>query len=309
MQPEMTAHEIANEIGVRQIQSRVYGEGETFVMVEGKTDEVLWEEFRSREGCTLYPAQGKDKIIAALEVTMKRRMNGIAGIVDADYWLITEADELGTENLLYDRCFPDMESLLLNSDALKKLLRNHLYRFDIEIEKVHDFAEKLRTEAQRLASEFGYFRLVNYVGDYGVSFKEIWKKYRHGDFILMRENTQEFNREDFCVKLKEICPHVSGFDLLTEVEQFSQQYPPGEIQLCQGHDFVATLAYLLPILFKFEFNEDLSESMKIAFEDRLLSASLRSAYDYGYFRETALFDCIQEWEDKNSPYRILKTEN
>ena len=30
------------------------------------------------------------------------------------------------------------------------------------------------------------------------------------------------------------------------------------IQLCQGHDFVATTAYMLPILFKTEFNEDLA---------------------------------------------------
>ena len=100
MLPEMTAHEIANEIGIRQIQSRIYGEGETFVMVEGKTDQVLWEEFRAKEDCTLYPAKGKDKIIAALEISKSRGYRGIAGIVDLDYWLITESDELATDNLL-----------------------------------------------------------------------------------------------------------------------------------------------------------------------------------------------------------------
>lgn len=306
MLPKWSPQAISNIICKQQIQSRIYGEGETFVMVEGKTDHVFWEEYRSKEDCTIYPVKGKGRIVAALNITKKRGNRGVAGIVDGDYWLITDADELGTENLLYDKCFPDMESLLLNSNALKKLLRNHLYRFDIE--RVHEFAEKLKAEAQRLASEFGYFRLLNYIGNYGISFKEMWKKYCHGDFILVGKRTREFNREDFCVKLKEICPHVLEYDLLTEIDQLRQQYPAGEIQLCQGHDFVATLAYILPNLYKSEFQEDVPDNMKMSFHDKLLSASLRSAYEYGYFKETSLFDCIQKWEVENTLYRILKPD-
>lgn len=306
MLPDMTPHEIANEIGSRQIHSRIYGEGETFVMVEGKTDQVLWEEFRSREDCTLYPTQGKDKIIAALQVLKKREKRGVAGIIDLDYMLICASNERDMPNLLYDDCFPDSETLVLNSDALKKLLRNHLHRF--EIAQVHEFAEKLREEAQRLASEFGYFRLLNYIENYGISFKNFWKRYRHGDFILIEERIKDINREDFCVKLKEICPHVSEFDLLMEVDNLRQQYPPGDIQLCQGHDLVATVAYLLPILYRWEFQEDLPENMTMAFHHSLLSASLRSAYEYRYFRETSLFNCIRSWESANSPYRILKPD-
>ena len=49
MIPDPTPDEIVNEINTRQIYSRIYDEGETFVMVEGKTDHVLWEEYRSRK--------------------------------------------------------------------------------------------------------------------------------------------------------------------------------------------------------------------------------------------------------------------
>ena len=87
--------------------------------------------------------------------------------MDADYWLITESDELSTENLLYDGCHPDMESILLSSPAMKKVLRNNLSNFDIE--KIHALADTVDCEAQRLAMEFGYFRLLNHIEDSAVS--------------------------------------------------------------------------------------------------------------------------------------------
>ncbi|MCY3864429.1 MAG: DUF4435 domain-containing protein [Chloroflexi bacterium] len=300
MLPEMTAHEIANEIGVRQIHSRIYGEGETFALVEGKTDEVLWEEFRSREDCTLIPAQGKDKILAALEVTEARDMRGVAGIVDLDYWLITKADELGTDNLLYDDCCPDMESIVLCSPALKKVLRNELYNFDIE--ETHRLADKLACEALRLAMEFGYFRLLNYLNCYGL----------HCNSICFEEvidsDTLELDRELVASKLTGDKPEMTGADLLRQVDDLREKYPPANIQLCRGKDVVAIMAYILPNLFCAEFGEDLPHDMKAAFREKALSIRLRSAYDSSYFKGTSLFNCIRSWESTNSPYKILKPD-
>lgn len=300
MLPEMTAHEIANEIGVRQIHSRIYGEGETFVMVEGKTDEVLWEEYRSREDCTLYPAYGKDKIINALEVARKREMRGVAGIVDLDYWLITNADELATDNLLYDDCCPDMESIVLSSPALKKVLRNELYNFDIE--EVHEFAGKLACEALRLAMEFGYFRLLNYLNCYGL----------HCNSICFEEvidsDTLELDRELVASKLAGGKPEMTGADLLRQVDDLREKYPPDSIQLCRGKDVVAIMAYILPNLFQSVFEEALPLEATTAFREKALSIRLRSAYDSAYFKGTSLFDSIRSWESTNSPYKILKPD-
>ncbi len=300
MLPEMTAHEIANEIGVRQIQSRIYGEGETFVMVEGKTDEVLWEEFRAKEDCTLFPTQGRDKIIKALHVTKKREMRGVAGIVDGDYWLITDADELGTDNLLYDDCCPDMELILLSSPALKKVLRNELYNFDIE--EIHKFADKLKCEAQRLATEYGYFRLLNHLYEYGL----------HCNSICFDEvidsDTLELDRELVASKLTGDKPAMTGADLLKQVDDLRKLYPSDNIQLCRGKDVVAIMAYILPTLFQAQFGADFPHDIKAAFREKALSIRLRSAYDSAYFKGTSLFSCIRLWESANSPYRILNLD-
>ncbi|MDE2858227.1 MAG: DUF4435 domain-containing protein [Chloroflexota bacterium] len=298
MLPEMTAQEIATEIGLRQIHGRIYGEGETFVMVEGKTDELLWEEFRAKDDCTLYPAKGKDKIIAALEVAKKREMRGIAGIVDADYWLVTNAEELGTENLLYDDCCPDMESILLHSPALRKVLR-HSINAD-EIEQLHAFADTLKIEAQRLATELGYFRLLNHLNDYGLRCNSI----RFAEVI--DRDTLELDRDLVASKLAGDLAGITSEDLLRQVAELREQYPPGNAQLCRGKDVVGIMAFILPILFKSEFGNDLSAAMTAPVQDKGLSKYLRIAYEFGYFKETSLFDCICKWEDDNKPYRIIR---
>ena len=50
---------------------------------------------------------------------------------------------------------------MLNSPALRKVLRHSIKTDDIEL--LHEFADKLKIEAQRLAMEFGYFRLLNHI--------------------------------------------------------------------------------------------------------------------------------------------------
>ncbi len=298
MPPEMTPHEIANEIGVRQIQSRIYGEGETFVMVEGKTDHVLWEEYRAKEDCTLYPAQGKDKIIAALDITKKRGLGGVAGIVDADYWLITDAKELGSENLLYDDCCPDMESLLLDSDALKKVLRHSI---DIEdIEEIHGFAEKLVTEARRIASEFGYFRLLNHLTDYWLHCNSI-----RFDEVIDYDKLG-LDSELVASKLAGDKPAITAQDLMQQVDELRDKYPSENPQLCRGKDIVAIISVILPILFKREFEDESSTATAPSTKAKALSKDLRMAYEYGYFLQTSLYSCIRSWESSNTPYKILK---
>ncbi len=273
---------------------------ETFVMVEGKTDEVLWEEYKNKK-CFLYPVprgKGKDIIIDALKSYMLRGLSGIAAIVDSDYWLICQADELSTDNLLYDDCCPDMESILLNSPALKKGLRHTFYKY--EIEQIHEFAEKLKEESLRLAAESGYFRLLNHIEDYGLNFKT----YRLKDFI--DRYTLEFDRDLFARRLAERKTWISREALLEEIEELRKEYPQEEynIQLCRGKDVLDIMIYILPTLFKSQFGDDLPQSIL----NMELTGNLRMSYEYGYFEKTSLFSSIREWESDNPPYRIIRQE-
>lgn len=288
--PECTPSEIVSEL----IIVRMMDKRKTFVMVEGKTDRALWTEYMT--DCALFPTRGKDVIIDALKTPMLRGLSGIAAIVDSDYWLICQADELSTDNLLYDDCCPDMESILLNSPALKKTLR-HTFS-DYEIEQIHEFAERLKEESLRLAAELGYFRLLNHIEDYGLKFKEI----HFAEFI----DELKLDRDWIARRLAENERGISREALLEEIEELRKEYPQEEYntQLCRGKDVLDIMAVILPTLFKSQFGDDLLHSMN----DRELTGNLRMSYEYGYFEKTSLFSCIREWESNNPPYRIIRQE-
>ena len=287
---------VASEIIMRRIQPGK--KHETFVMVEGETDKVLWEEFRNKK-CYLHEVpegEGKDYIVKELKSC--NGLPGIAAIVDADYWLITPPDELSTDNLLYDDCCPDMELILLNSPALKKTLRHTFYKY--EIEQIHEFAEKLKEESLRLAAELGYFRLLNHIEGCGLNFK----MYRLKDFI--DRYTLELDRDLFARRLAERKTWISSKALLQGIEELREKYPREEynIQLCRGKDALDIMVYILPTLFKSQIGDDLPHSMN----DKELSRTLRMSYERGYFEKTSLFSCIREWESNNVPFRIIRQE-
>lgn len=296
MLPQWSPQAMANIIFTHQVRSRVHGDGETFVMVEGKTDEVLWEEFRSIQDCTIYPVNGKDRVVAALDIVKKRESRGVAGIVDADYWLITDADELGTDNLLYDDCCPDMEMILLSSPALKKVLRHELPE---DIDAAHDFAEGLSRESQRLAAEIGYFRWLNEVEQYGLSFKTL----RVTDFV--DSNALTLDCDWLARRLAEGRDGITSEALLCEVAKLRELEPPG-VQLCRGKDVIAIMARIMPALFEAHFGEAPPDSAREIFQEKRLAKELRKAYEFIYFKDTSLFGCIQNWESANCPYKILK---
>lgn len=281
--------------------ARVYRK--SFLILEGETDKDTWGQFIAEMHCHTHPlpyGQGKDQIMCALRMELSEAQ-GVAGLIDADYWLITNSDELETENLLYDECYPDAELILLNSPALTRAVAEFLNTNDKE--KVGDFARELRDEAHRLASEFGYFRLLNHVECYGLKFKNI----DHSEFL----DALEFERDWFARRLTDGKRWISKDKLLQQVDELRKEHLPGNVQLCQGHDTIAIAVYLIPILFELQFDDELFETIKDALKaiDRTeLSRRLRREFQGVHFKQTSLYDCIRSWENANSPYKILKPE-
>ena len=162
----------------------------TFVVVEGTTDVEFWGGLCSDTSCRLWPACGKCEVTDALSSYLLSEAPGLAGIVDADYWLVRQADLLNTENLLYDSDYTDLEMILLNSSkssALKAVMQDALKEEDYEAEQVCEFALTLLKTAQRLAAEFGYFRWLNDCKDYGINFNKFEYIHQRG-FINFGRN-------------------------------------------------------------------------------------------------------------------------
>ena len=282
--------------------ARENSKGKTFVMLmlEGETDSAFWTDYTAQE-CYLVYADGKDDIVCALNAGKLCVAPNVAGIVDSDYWLITQSKKLDTPNMLYDDCCPDIEVFLLNSPVLNKVLRNTFTKYGRE--RVDSFVEKLRNESLRLAMEIGYFRLLNYCENYHIPFKRFWRENRRIKYI--DEKTLKFSREQFSKELKGFYQRISSVDLLTKVDQLEAKYPQPNIQLCQGKDVLNVLGEILPILFHADFGKTLSRRIQRSFDYMELSTRLRESYDSRYFKDTSLYASIRKWETANCRYKIL----
>ena len=271
-----------------------------FVLVEGETDRTLWRKFATKK-CTLFPSNGKDNIVNALTSDNELRgFPGVAGIVDADYWLITGSQELHTRNLVYDSCYPDAEMIMLTSSALIDVLSDSLDACCAQ--KIGKLANELRENALRLAGEIGYFRLLNHLKDYGLKFKDM----DLSEFI--DTESLELDCEGFANRLTASKSWISSEKLLNEVAALKEDYPPDNLQLCRGKDVIAIMSLIMPVLYESHFGKALPNSASYLLKEKNLAKELRKAYEYIYFKDTSLFGCIQKWEKTNCPYKILKPE-
>ena len=293
-------------------------------MVEGPVDEKFWADFIPDKFCKLQRVVGKPDVLRLLKANLLRGLPGIAGLVDADYALITESVELEAENLLYDDCCPDAELMSLCSPALAAVLIKASENSEqgYNAKQIWYFASRLKREALRLAMEFGYFRLLNDCNCYCIGFRDFWdsNRYDFTEFVDTDDTDSiQIRQEWFAIRLAEFHNEKRNTDFGSRVEHSelidgvaelkkNDRYKTPNIQLCQGHETVALIAYLLPIMFQAAFGYELPTSMKHLVERRVLERMLRKEYREEYLVRTKLHDCIRNWESANKPYRILKPD-
>lgn len=297
---------------------------EAWVLVEGESDVAFLWEFKTDRNCTLIDTQGKPAIEKVLTSPETKGRPDIVGIVDADYWLISQQNKhrLNTQNLLCDLECPDLEILLMSSRALKKSLRHDVRRIPnvtIPVAKIERFADLLATKALGLGMEIGYFRLCNENKNYRISFNRFWKAHQLDEFIDPKYHT--FDRDWFARRLAnhhnvrwERKPErqIPYDELLAGVAELENKYPMPNIKLCRGKDVVALAKIIGPSLLCSEFANDLTPDQMNSVPFENLSTDLRKSYEFTYFVNTSLYKRIRQWEAARSPdnkrYRIIRKE-
>ena len=273
----------------------------SLVLVEGQTDEALWTEYKASR-CTLIPSGNKEKAVKALEITnTKTSLRGVAAVIDPDFWLVERSGLLYMDNLIYDDS-PDMELMLLNSSALEKVMRHTFV--EVETDEIHQFAHLLRAEAIRLATEFGYFRLLDFRHrEYNLMLRRVADKF--ADFI--DPLTIQFRLEDVAETLLDESAVLSVPELLSQAENLKAGISI-ELLLCRGKDTVSLLSFLLPTHFRMSFHRDMSQRARNQTTGNELTRALRMSFEFAHFVVTDLYTRIRNWESANSPYRILKPD-
>ena len=296
----MPPYEIVNELR----KSRVADKHDSLVLLEGTSDRALWTGYTSKR-CQLFPLHGKSKVVDVVELVNGRTtLNGIAGIVDPDFWLVEQDKRLSIENILFDNV-PDVELMLLLSPALEKALRNTIT--DHHPDRIAHFSELLRNESMRLAIDFGYFRLVQLRRQkFDLKLRAVadsLSSYIDGVTLLLDDE-----------KVADTLAHEGSRTLeaqvLETVRRFRQEID-ASIQLCRGKDALSIMAFILPSLYMRTFGGDellklLLSQFQIDGDNHELARVLRMNFEYSDFQSTLLYDRILKWESDNIPFRIIK---
>ena len=254
----------------------------SLVLVEGQTDAALWTEYRT-DRCRLIPAGNKEKAVKALDIANTgTSLQGVAAIVDPDLWLVEQSGLLGIDNLLYDDS-PDLEMMMLNSSALQKVMR-HTFVY-LETDKVHQFSDTLRSEAVRLAIEFGYFRLFDFRHrEYNLMLRRVADNFAK----FIDEQTLQFTNEGLAESLLGESSALSVQELLSQVEILKAEVSQ-RIILCRGRDTISLLAFLLPLHFRRMFKRDVSQRVRNQTTGNELIRALRMAFEFAHFLVTELY--------------------
>ncbi len=260
----------------------------TYVLVEGSNDFRVWAKFKAHL-CQIVIADGKDKLVAKLRYfnTNYPHWRNVAAIVDPDFWLLENANELDTENLLYDD-MPSLELTLIASPALETVLVNTL-----PVDVAASYGEQLRNTALRLATEYGYYRLLDYRHrKYNLSFNQV-----SFDAVI---DTETLELDEIRIAASLVSNSVlSASQLLEHIKELRRKVAP-DIRLCRGHDVLNIMACLIG------FDADLSGKAKIQTKSNELSRALRMAYEFTDFITTQLYSRIRKWKSENIPFRIIQ---
>ncbi len=229
----------------------------------------------------------------------KSSLQGVAAVIDPDYWLIERSGSLHLDSLLYDDS-PDMEMMTLNSSALEKVLRNTFV--EIETREIHRFAHSLRSEAIRLAKEFGKIRLLDFRHrEYNLRLRRVADNFA----VFIDQQTLEFNHEDVAKTLLDENAILSESELLSQIETFEVDIRIGH-WLCRGRDTLSILSIILPHCFSRFFDRDMSQKALNQTTGNELARTLRLAFEFAHFIVTKLYSRIRAWEAQNRPFRIIR---
>ncbi len=211
------------------------------MLIEGSTDERVYQHFIAKDRCQIIVAHNKENVINALAILEKDNFLGVLAIVDADF-LVLEEKRPSSQNLLLTDMH-DLELMMINSPALEKVI--------VELgsmDKISKFEETYKKDIRSLLVEctmpIGYLRWVSlrenlFLKFEGLRFERFIDKEKLTidtiDLIRIVQSRTSDNRGSYKPPLKDD-------ELHAKIQQLSSDsHDPWHV--CCGHDVVTVLSF------------------------------------------------------------------
>jgi hypothetical protein len=274
---------IANQIRLLRNQPQ-YTE-HSFLIAEGDTDARVWKNLVDSTKCRVEIAHNKDNAVAVLNILEKGNFVGVLAVVDADFDILEGTVSL-SQNLLFTDTH-DLETMLLKSPALEKVLSEHGSE-----DKIKSFAQDIRETLLESAKVIGYLRWASLKFDYCLKFEDL----AFNKFI--NKETLALNESDLIKTIKNNSQKLGLDETEVKAKMDSLKTNTQDIwYICCGHDMIAILSIALC--------KALGSCNSKQVEPNVLEINLRLAYESAHFRLTKLCITIQTWEQTNQPFQVL----
>ena len=153
---------------VQMVRARFDG---AVMLVEGADDCLFFEKFIDPSRCYIVIGRGKDNVIGAVQELESTDFLGILGIVDADYWNLTEVSIPSLNVVVIE--VNDIELLMFKSDALLRIIREYGSEKKIEKFLTRCGSADLRQALLESCIPIGFLRLLSNLEDLRLKFNEI----------------------------------------------------------------------------------------------------------------------------------------
>ena len=284
MRKFITPDRIANQIRMRRSSHKG-----CFLIVEGRSDKLVYERFIDDTNCEFSIASGKENAVSAIRILEQDNFAGVLAIVDADFCRLEGNLPSSSNLLLTDE--HDLEMMLIKSLALEKFMSERGSE-----DKINKFGQDIRLTLLERGKRIGYLRWVSLKENISLKFEGLsFSKFIDKSTLVIDTGQLIKTVKDHSRKsgLKEQ-------DIQRGIETLEKTtHDPW--QLCCGHDIICILSIgLSKVWGSWNTNEVKPDT---------LERELRLAYEESYFRSTQLYQSIQQWEVKNKPYQVLSPGN
>ena len=277
MREYITSDDICNQISM----GRTVFDG-TFLLVEGVTDERLFEKFVDKEHVQIIEAHSKDNVRHAVkDMKSSRKDEKVIGIIDADLDRL-----LGRKvkpPLFHTDC-RDMEMMVIRSNALDDVLDEYCER-----EPLMKFTESVGPVREALLSAsypIGLLMFISQTEGLNLSFKDLeFERFVNSRTLSLNVESMVdaviFNSKNCRMGKKALISRLSR-----EAENLDDEW-----DAARGHDTVDILLLALKRNFGSFNSRNLNEGE--------LGGALRLAFSDACFRSTELFADTDEWARTN----------
>ena len=255
-----------------------------FIIVEGHSDKLVYSNFVNTETCQFTITDGKKQALNTIEILDNSQFTGVLAIVDADFDRLENNLPESPNILLTDD--HDLEVMILKTPALEKVIKERGSE-----EKTKD--NNIREILLKIGQEIGYLRWVSQKYNLSLRFENL----DLGRFI--KKDTLSIDCSELIKAIKNHSqkPLLVDNDILEKMRELrNNEHDPW--QVCCGHDIMEILSLALCRAW------GTCKPTDVKAEN--LERDLRLAYERSYFYQTQLYCLIQNWQNTNFPYQVLK---